>query len=589
MNFINNLKVKGKIGSILSINIVLIITMGLVAYYSAETIHANLEKVLHRDLKALSFLLEADRDLHQALIAERTLLFADARSDTYSAHLIDYTDNLDQANSRLNKFLSLTDDPEQQALVDNYFKQSRVWGNTSRRVLDLRSSDSVSDKAMAQTLALNEGKTQFEEMRGNINKLSELLDQQATQEEANASESFRSLGFIIITITIAGIILGTLFVLIVAGSITKPLSSMVEFAGLVQQGKYNSKLDIPQKDELGALAKAFLAMTGNLQQKIDEVSKQTQLAERKTIQAEEALSKAKEAHERAEVAKQEGMQHAARTLGKVVGTISSASTELTAHIDDSSRGADTQAQRLAETATAMEEMNATVLEVARNTSSAAETADSAKVKAQNGAEIFGQVVKGIGEVQSHAFSLKTDMSALGQQAEGIGRIMNVITDIADQTNLLALNAAIEAARAGDAGRGFAVVADEVRKLAEKTMTATKEVGDAVSGIQKSTDKNIQNVEHSAKAIEQATSLASKAGASLKDIVSLIELASDQVRAIATAAEQQSSASEEINKSIDEVNLVASETAKAMAQAATAISELSNQSQVLKRLMGEMEA
>ena len=64
-------------------------------------------------------------------------------------------------------------------------------------------------------------------------------------------------------------------------------------------------------------------------------------------------------------------------------------------------------------------------------------------------------------------------------AEGIGRIMNVISDIADQTNLLALNAAIEAARAGDAGRGFAVVADEVRKLAEKTMTATKEVGDAI--------------------------------------------------------------------------------------------------------------
>ena len=61
------------------------------------------------------------------------------------------------------------------------------------------------------------------------------------------------------------------------------------------------------------------------------------------------------------------------------------------------------------------------------------------------------------------------MTRLGQQADSIGHILSVISDIADQTNLLALNAAIEAARAGDAGRGFAVVADEVRKLAEKTM------------------------------------------------------------------------------------------------------------------------
>ncbi|GKT21909.1 Chemotaxis methyl-accepting receptor like protein, partial [Aduncisulcus paluster] len=100
---------------------------------------------------------------------------------------------------------------------------------------------------------------------------------------------------------------------------------------------------------------------------------------------------------------------------------------------------------------------------------------------------------------------------LGQQADSIGHIMSVITDIADQTNLLALNAAIEAARAGEAGRGFAVVADEVRKLAEKTVSATNEVGEAISGIQNGTASSISRMEETSKVVESSTELAGQAG------------------------------------------------------------------------------
>jgi methyl-accepting chemotaxis protein len=278
---------------------------------------------------------------------------------------------------------------------------------------------------------------------------------------------------------------------------------------------------------------------------------------------------------------------AARVAEAVANRLSTATEQISAQIEQSSQGAQMQSQRVSETATAMEEMNATVLEVAKNASQAADTADKAKRKAQEGSKVVDQVVAGISQVQTQALELKSDMTTLGGQAEGIGQIMNVISDIADQTNLLALNAAIEAARAGEAGRGFAVVADEVRKLAEKTQAATKQVGEAILAVQAGTRKNIDNVELAVRKIEGATSLANQSGEALGEIVSLVDLTTDQVRAIATASEEQSSASEEINRNIDDVNRISIETSEAMRQSTQALGDLAGQAQALKDLIDQM--
>ncbi len=284
-----------------------------------------------------------------------------------------------------------------------------------------------------------------------------------------------------------------------------------------------------------------------------------------------------------------GIAQAAQKLEGVVSVVSSASKELSAQIESSSRGSDEQSGRMRETATAMEEMNATVLEVARNAQQAAHISQQAQQQALEGSTIVNEAVKGIESVHEQSIVIKQDMDMLGKQAESIGQVMGVIADIADQTNLLALNAAIEAARAGDAGRGFAVVADEVRKLAEKTMIATKEVGQAIGEIQEGTRKNIHNVEQAGESIEKATSLSVRSGESLNKILEFVHMVNDQVQSIATASEQQSAASEEINHSVEQVAKISAETAQAMEHASRSVAELAQQSHSLQNLIVEMKS
>jgi methyl-accepting chemotaxis protein len=411
------------------------------------------------------------------------------------------------------------------------------------------------------------------------------LTKELTREAADslsASSTAMAIGLAV------AVLFGAVVAVVITRGITGPVTEGVAFAQAVASGDFSRELTVFQKDEIGVLADALRGMVTNLKKQMAEIADKSKEAEHEAEMARVHSLEAEQAKEEA-MRKAESLLLAAGSIEGVMETTTSASEELSAQIEQSSRGAEVQSQRVAETATAMEEMNATVLEVAKNAAQAAETTDDAKRKAQEGAGVVGQVVTGIGEVRKQALELKQDMGTLGKQAEGIGQVMNVISDIADQTNLLALNAAIEAARAGDAGRGFAVVADEVRKLAEKTMTATKEVGDSIRGIQDGTRKNMDNVDRAAKTIEEATSLANKSGESLKDIVTLVDTASDQVRSIATASEQQSSASEEINRSIEQVATISAETSQAMSQALHAVAALSEQTLVLQNLINALKS
>ncbi len=368
--------------------------------------------------------------------------------------------------------------------------------------------------------------------------------------------------------------------------ITKPFKTFIASFKSIEQGNYNC---VPKKEssvEMTLFSKAIAGLSQQLQETFDKVSQEQQRALESAAEAERSMKTAQQSEAKSEELL-EKLSATANNAESLAQEVISALEELSRDIVHTIEGADMQNQRLQETAAALEQMTASVINVASNASNAASNAASSKEKALTGGEGVNQAVTSIKHVGESVAGLKTTMNDLDSQTESIGNVLNVINDIADQTNLLALNAAIEAARAGEAGRGFAVVADEVRKLAEKTMDATTEVEGVIQNIQTVAKQNIRAVENTADELQKSVELAHNSGIFMNEIIHLVEETSSQVESIATACEEQSSSSEEISSAVSEVNNVASETAKDMQGSSNRLEEVSQLINKLNTLISDM--
>ncbi len=266
--------------------------------------------------------------------------------------------------------------------------------------------------------------------------------------------------------------------------------------------------------------------------------------------------------------------------------VASAAERLTEQTDLIVEGSNMQRDRIESTSTAMTQMNASVIEVAHNAANTAGQSESVRQKAKEGIEIITKLSDSMGLLNRSSDNLKENMEKFDRLSEGIGSVINVISDIADQTNLLALNAAIEAARAGEAGRGFAVVADEVRKLAEKTMDATREVGENIRAIQVSSTDNQQEVGTVVTRITSMAELVRASEASLQEIVLVTEQTSEMIAVISAAANEQTTVSNEVSKSMCDITETVNNTSNTILDSADAIRELSAQAQELQGIISK---
>jgi methyl-accepting chemotaxis protein len=288
----------------------------------------------------------------------------------------------------------------------------------------------------------------------------------------------------------------------------------------------------------------------------------------------------------------DSMASSLRTLiADICGTtreVAAAATEIAASSEQMAAGMNKQEEQATQVSAAIEEMSASVTEVAQKSAQASEAARASQSDADEGGSVVSKTVEEMGAIAQDVSQSAGAISELGKKGEQIGQIIEVINDIADQTNLLALNAAIEAARAGEHGRGFAVVADEVRKLAERTQQATEEVSRSIREIQEDTKGAVRRIESGSQRVSRGVELSNTAGDALKRIVASSQSLTGMVQSIAAASEEQSSASEQISRSVQQISAVTRESAQGAAQAANAAGELSRQAERLQQLVGRFK-
>lgn len=360
---------------------------------------------------------------------------------------------------------------------------------------------------------------------------------------------------------ILSIVLAFIVFILNSNFIIKPIVSTTKMLKDISEGEgdLTKRLEVTGKDEIGELSSYFNIFIKKLQDLIFTIT-------------DNANTLASSATELSSVSNQIAAN--AEEMSSRSATVASSTEQATANINSISSVAEEMSSSANSVATAIEEMSASLNEVSQNCQNELQIAKEANIHAQNS---------------------KNVMDKLGEAAKSIGKVVDVINDIADQTNLLALNATIEAASAGDAGKGFAVVAGEVKELAKQTAQATQEIQKQIEGMQSNTILAINAIESVSEVIEKVNVIS-------QTIVSAVEEQSATVNEISRNVSGVSTGAQEVSKNVTEsakglsdvssaitgVNIAVKETAKGIVQVKTSTVELSKLSENLKKLLKQFK-
>lgn len=276
------------------------------------------------------------------------------------------------------------------------------------------------------------------------------------------------------------------------------------------------------------------------------------------------------------------------TLVGGVTQLESATQNMSSISKQTADGVMSQQVETGQVATAMNEMAASVQEVARTAKSAADAARDADNEAKAGKQVVLEAMGAIDSLANEVEKAAETLNNLEADIGNIGAIVDVIRGITEQTNLLALNAAIEAARAGEHGRGFAVVADEVRTLAGRTQSSTHEIEEMVGRLQQGAKAAVKVMSDGRESAKTSVEKAASAGVALDTITAMITTMDEMSASISSAANEQSSVAEDINRGIVNISQVAESTADGARDTLSAVATMSELSVQLQEAVSKFK-
>ncbi len=513
------------------VGIILIVVAGVGVLSSVQVQH-SVADIHQKFLPGINNLLQADRDLYQALSAERSFIFLRVDSEEYKQQLSQHDENIKQARDRVEKFASLMSTPQIDAKLAEFRTLFDEWEKVTRNIQEQRTNGGRVGRSTAIELTFGEGAKRFDAMRDTIDQLTEIVEGMAANKSDEVTEVSSQNRNLLITSALVGVIICVLIAILFPPLITRPIRNLLLRVEDISRGEgdLTARVEIESSDEIGQLAQAF----NRFLQKLHDI------------------------------------------VSSIAGSssqLAAASEELSLITADSAQNLHQQHSATDQVATAVNEMSATVQEVAQNASDAASAASSADENVQQGRQVVQQTVSAIMDLARDVDNAANVIRELNENSDSIGKVLDVIKGIAEQTNLLALNAAIEAARAGEQGRGFAVVADEVRTLASRTQESTQEIQEMIEKLQVGAENAVRVMDDGCNKAGQTVKLAEDAGESLNAITDAVTRISQMNIQIATAAEEQNAVTEEINRNVVNISQISDNTSSAAGQIESSSSTL----------------
>ncbi|WP_169829530.1 methyl-accepting chemotaxis protein [Desulfatibacillum aliphaticivorans] len=551
ISLVKDMTIRSKMIISFLVMIAFMVIIGMVGFSSMKVIRSHMQDIFNVRMPGIDFLIEADRDLQQLLVAERSMIFADVGSEEYKAFMGDYEENFQQSAARWGKYKALAFTPEEKAILPKFDAARKKWEDISRKVWEVRGDGSPEGRKAAIALSQGEASAAFEGMRDYINELTEINLGLAKAADKAATESFSGAVTTLLVITSLGFLAGLFFAFVSIRSVSKPLSQVIAFAEDLRQGDIS--VSLPEgKDEIGVMSQA-------LNRVVDELKRKTDIATAISsgdLRQEVNISSEKDAFGKA-------LQNMVWRLNDVVQKLHNAANQVDGGSQQVSESSQTLSQGATEQASSLEEITSSMTEIGAQTRTNAENAGQASNlahDAKNAAE------KGVNRMME----MTQSMSTISESSQEIAKIIKVIDDIAFQTNLLALNAAVESARAGVHGKGFAVVAQEVRTLAARSAKAAQ-------GITELIESAVNNV-------KEGSEIAENTSAALDEIQGKITKASDLVAEIAAASNEQSKGISQINEGLSQIDSVTQQNAANAEETSASSEELSAQAASLRKAL-----
>ena len=528
------LTIRAQIGLALLLLTLFLLCVSVLNYMAVRSLDSSINLFASRLMVAQSAVINADRDLYQALKGQQDAIIF--KREVLNDAKASFDENAQQAYDRMHKYLKLLEQyPNMIGQFENFDTVFSEWRNEADQVFSLIKNGEDAKAVAVFSVSVKH----FGTLRDQYDKAGELLDARAKEIHAQASKLALTREYWTTGISVLSVVIGLIMLLVIPNSIVKSITAIRNVVDDIVKGKGDlvSRLPADSNNELGQLSQSMNQLLDQLQTLISGVLND-------------------------------------------VKTLNSDSQSLQSVSDQTRKISERQQNHLAKMFTSFEQINQAVQDISSSAQHTSAKSEEAKQAAYEGQKLIDSNRNLNSQLANSVNSAAERIASLAADTDKITAVLDIISGIADQTNLLALNAAIEAARAGEQGRGFAVVADEVRTLAQRTQASTEDIQSMVGGLIDGVKETQQAMSSGSDLMTKSVSMTDEVSGAFTHIQELVATVQDMNLQVATATEQQSLVVSDVHASVSDLQGLVEESR----QASTKVADSGNVVTTIARTM-----